>query len=93
MHGTINNTERLRCAREELADLYNSEEVYWAQRSRIKWLREGDKNTRFFHVRVSYRARTNISSAWWMMRVSGLQRGQYLQGGEELFCGFVQIDM
>lgn len=55
-----NKIERLRESRAKLGSIYTSEEMYWAQRSRIKWIKEGDKNTRIFHVRAMHRAKKNF---------------------------------
>ncbi|XP_062021310.1 uncharacterized protein LOC133737845 [Rosa rugosa] len=46
-------------------ELLSNEEVFWKQKSRNTWLREGDKNTRFFHLSTIIRRRRN--------RIEGLQ--------------------
>ena len=42
-----------------------TEERYWRQRSRVEWLKGGDNNTRFFHMKATIRrARNQIKGLW-----------------------------
>ncbi|XP_012487931.1 uncharacterized protein LOC105801142 [Gossypium raimondii] len=50
----------LKTTRDHLGKLYDAEEKYWAQRACNQWLREGDRNTRYFHVRVTGRKKKNL---------------------------------
>lgn len=48
-----------KAAQQELWTWLKRKEVFWAQNSRGKWLKEGDKNTRYFHTLASIRKRKN----------------------------------
>lgn len=44
---------------EKLDELLYREEMMWLQRSRIIWLKEGGRNTQYFHRQAVWRSRKN----------------------------------
>lgn len=45
---------------ERLTEIRKQEEIYWRQRSRLQWLKEGDDNTMFFHAVANGRINKNF---------------------------------
>ncbi|KAK2665818.1 hypothetical protein Ddye_004392 [Dipteronia dyeriana] len=44
----------------ELDNSLAEEESFWRQRFRVEWMKEGDCNTKFFHVKASTRRSCNM---------------------------------
>lgn len=78
------NHDLLKSLRWELAEAYREEELYWKQRSHEKWVREGDKNTRFFHGSVKRRRVRNMITS--LFDTSGIE--QFSDGSK----GEVDVD-
>lgn len=46
----------------KLCAAYRDEEIYWQQKSRALWLRDEDRNTRYFHAKTKQcRVRNRIT--------------------------------
>ncbi|KAF7828452.1 reverse transcriptase [Senna tora] len=55
------NAKQIMEIKKKIDDLWKQEEMYWHARSRVKWLRHGDQNTRYFHaITVQRRNRNRI---------------------------------
>lgn len=63
--------------KKKLAEAYKREEIFWSQKARVQWLKEGDKNTGYFHAIITGRRKRN--------RISVLQKrsGEWCEGEEE----------
>lgn len=51
--------DHINLLRRELDTEYKNEEKFWYQKSRVQWLKEGDRNTRFFHASSKNRIARN----------------------------------
>ena len=45
--------------KKQLTKAYQEEEMFWSQKARLQWLREGDKNSKYFHAVVNGRRRAS----------------------------------
>lgn len=60
---THETTMEARSMESIVSALVRKEVVFWLQRSRASWMREGDRNSRFFHKVVSRRRKMNTIEA------------------------------
>ncbi|XP_027155460.1 uncharacterized protein LOC113766368 [Coffea eugenioides] len=62
----------------QLSKAHKDEELYWSQKSRSRWLKEGDKNTAYFHLSVMAKRKRN--------RINMLQKanGEWCRGEQEV---------
>ncbi|KAK8660520.1 hypothetical protein V6N13_051446 [Hibiscus sabdariffa] len=61
MQGSITDEAKMAFldAKREHKSLLDKDEAYWAQRARVTWLTQGDRNSAYFHARASGRRKKN----------------------------------
>ena len=66
--GADSDLINLNKAQAELNRSLAEEEDYWRQKARVKWLQEGDRNTKFFH--------SSVTSKRAVLKISKLKNGE-----------------
>ncbi|CAL1382524.1 unnamed protein product [Linum trigynum] len=54
--------DEIRTLETELSRQWEAEEVFWQQKSRVKWLKKGDQNSAYFHTVTRARRKRNFIS-------------------------------
>eukprot|EP00253_Pinus_taeda_P005752 PITA_05752 len=73
----------------QLENRRKQEEMYWRQKSRVRWLKEGERNTKFFHrTTIQRRMHNNIP---FIQKQSGVKVETHEEIEEELLNHFKQI--
>ncbi|XP_074346132.1 uncharacterized protein LOC141684893 [Apium graveolens] len=75
----------LREEQKKLSEIYAQQEVFWRQRSKQLWLREGDRNNKFFHASMKNRRACNHIKS--LKNIEG-QEVQWNNGLEEVITGY-----
>ena len=81
MTSASSSTQERNNIKEELNQAYLDEEIFWKQKSRIMWLRSGDRNTRYFHGITQGKRKRNTITA--IQDETGVVR----RGHKDSYCG------
>lgn len=76
---SMHDLDEAKRIQKDIDGLWKQDELFWQQRSRIKWLNRGDRNSRFFHASTIQRRGRN--------RIHRIQNknGGWVEGKDEVF--------
>ena len=81
--------EKENIIQKKLEERYTQEEILWRQKSRIQWLKEGEKNNAFFHHSMIQRRQVNKITRLHTSQGAVIQSQQEIQ--EEFMNYFKEI--
>lgn len=67
---------------EQLHETWSRDEMFWRQQFRIQWLKEGDSDTKFFHISIVIRRGRNRINL-----IKGAD-GSWVEGDTLIRCSF-----
>ena len=85
---SLEELEARRRVVEDFSKWASMEETLWRQKSRQLWLKEGDKNSQFFHKMINARSRRNFLVA---IKVNGGRLIREDEVKEEVVNGFQRV--
>jgi len=86
---TTKNLEQKQCIHNHMEERRKQEEIYWKQKSRIRWLKEGERNIKFFHrTTVQQRMHNNIP---FIQKQGGEKVEQHEEIEKEFLNNFKQV--
>lgn len=85
VHKQDDSEKEIKKVERQIHSFLLEEEIYWKHRSRVDQLKEGDKNTKFFHSKALLRKRKN--------KIGGIEnnKGKWIEDDEKVerrFCGY-----
>ncbi|KAL8467467.1 hypothetical protein ACS0TY_030923 [Phlomoides rotata] len=94
----VEQVQLARSTENKLAALLRKEDVYWLQRSRVSWMKDGDSNTKFFHKISSGRRKRNlimgVRDSGGVMRSEHVEMERvFMEYFSELFTAKGSLDM